>query len=365
MQRSLRKTFVSAGLVLAIVTGGLSARADDPPAKAALTEEQQAEAKAQFTAGVNLLDDPDGAKYEEAYRAFKRAYAITQSPKILGNIAFCAMHLERDGEAIDGYTTYLREVPDISERERAQIQRDLTTLTATVGRAKIVVVEEPPSEGDDSSEPKERTFTLVDRRSQTRGAPIENVYTFQGKELSLRLRPGRHTFVVKFPEGLESAPVEATIEPGGSSTLEFRPAQPTAPQQVVFEQPQSPRTKQARPSIAGPVALAVTGLAGIGFGAISGVVAQSKTADIEERCPQNLCPASYDFVADRTTAKTWGTIADVSFVAGGALVLGGVLWYVLLPKGDTSRAAKPTRTAWLPSAGCTGTGCGLQLQRGF
>ena len=48
---------------------------------------EMSEARKQFQAGVNLLDDPDGAKYEEAYHAFKNAYELSRSPKVLGNIA--------------------------------------------------------------------------------------------------------------------------------------------------------------------------------------------------------------------------------------------------------------------------------------
>ncbi|HYJ09195.1 MAG TPA: hypothetical protein VEX18_09295, partial [Polyangiaceae bacterium] len=58
-------------------------------------------ARAHFNAGVSLLQDPDGARYEEAYREFQAAYADSPSWKICGNLGITAMKLERDGEAID------------------------------------------------------------------------------------------------------------------------------------------------------------------------------------------------------------------------------------------------------------------------
>ena len=70
-------------------------------------------AKRQFEVGVAFLDDPEGARYEDAYRAFKAAHADSPSPKILGNVGLCAMKLERDAEAIDAYGRYLKEVQDI------------------------------------------------------------------------------------------------------------------------------------------------------------------------------------------------------------------------------------------------------------
>ncbi|HKY36226.1 MAG TPA: hypothetical protein VJN18_09825, partial [Polyangiaceae bacterium] len=36
-------------------------------------------ARAHFTAGVSLLQDPDGARHEEAYREFQAAYADSPS----------------------------------------------------------------------------------------------------------------------------------------------------------------------------------------------------------------------------------------------------------------------------------------------
>ena len=70
------------------------------------------EARGHFTSGVNLLKDPDGARYEDAYREFKAAYAAAASYKILGNLGLCALKLERDGEAIDAYEEYLKHAPD-------------------------------------------------------------------------------------------------------------------------------------------------------------------------------------------------------------------------------------------------------------
>src|SRR5262245_18752054 len=80
-------------------------------AQAARADEVQISDKARdhFRAGVNFLQDPDGARYEEAYREFKTAYADSPSWKILGNLGLAAMKLERDGEAIEAYQKYLSE----------------------------------------------------------------------------------------------------------------------------------------------------------------------------------------------------------------------------------------------------------------
>jgi hypothetical protein len=348
-KRSRAKLGLFGGIILALLTSNLAAHADETPSsKSGATEEQMVDARRQFEAGVSLLEDPDGAKYEEAYRAFKKAYELSHSPKVLGNIAFCAFHLERDGEAIDAYSTYLHDVPDISERERNQIQRDLGTLMATSARVKIVV-KNPGS-----------SFALLDRRTQIRGNPIENLYRFEGREISLRLRPGRHTFTVKTTDD-SSRPVDAIVEPGSSVSYEvtFQDHPTQAP--VPSERPAAPSSTSSAASLPmGPIVLGSVGLLALGTGVVTGLVARGKTSDIELKCPNDVCPSSYDLASDRTTAKTFGTIADVSFIGGGLLLGGAAVWYLLSPKASSSRTTA-TRTAWM----CTHTGCSVNLQRTF
>jgi hypothetical protein len=348
--RSFQTLFLSCGVSLAVLGSAGVARADDPPAPnaaAAASPEKLAEAKRQFEAGVSLLEDPDGAKYEEAYRAFKKAYELSQSPKVLGNIAFCALHLERDGEAIDSYTTYLRDVPDVSERERAQIQRDLPTMMATIARVRVV------------AKTAAKGAVIIDRRTQTRGAPVENAYPLEGNEALLRLRPGRHTLVVR-AGNVDSMPFEATLEPG--SEITFTP-QEAAPRRAEEPAP----VASSSPSLVGPITVGVLGVVALGVGIGTGLAAKSKTSDIEKNCPADVCPGTYDLAGERSSAKTLGTVADVSFIAGGALVAGAVVWYFLTPKESAARPAGITARALTarPSAMCTADGCGFNVVGGF
>ncbi len=87
---TLGTCLITSALAMGIVATPSIAHAQEPPGDTS-NEERLAEARRQFDAGVSLLDDPDGAKYEDAYRAFKRAYELSKSAKVLGNIGFCAM----------------------------------------------------------------------------------------------------------------------------------------------------------------------------------------------------------------------------------------------------------------------------------
>ena len=138
-----------------------------------------------FKTGVELLEDPEGPRYEEAYRAFKAAYRDSPSPRILGNIGLCAMKLERDGEAIDAYRRYLAEVKDIDPVERAQIQRDLRLLEQSRARLKLTI---EPADG----------AVIIDERKPARGQPVTNRYgPVKGGTTELGLRPGVHRIRVE------------------------------------------------------------------------------------------------------------------------------------------------------------------------
>lgn len=175
-----------------------SARADD----VVITPE----AKRRFAAGVALLEDPDGPRYEDAYRAFKSAYAASPSPKILGNIGLCAMKLERDGEAIEAYRRYLSEVDDIPPEEREQIQRDLGILEASSGEVTVTS--------------DEAGFELVDERRPTKGPEVRNVYgPIEGTSTTLRLRAGAHRLRVG-----EGEPVSVMVEAGSKQEVRVESA---------------------------------------------------------------------------------------------------------------------------------------------
>src|SRR6185369_1853898 len=120
-------------------------------------------ARQHFKTGVAYLTDPDGARYEEAYREFVTAYADSPSWKILGNLGITSMKLERDGEAVDAFQKYLAGGgAQIDPAERAQMERDL--MTTQSGLVWVTVKADPPN------------AYIVDERTPLSGRPIVNRY---------------------------------------------------------------------------------------------------------------------------------------------------------------------------------------------
>jgi hypothetical protein len=279
------------------------------------------EAKRHFAAGVALLQDPEGEKVEEAYREFKTAYDISGSPKILGNMGFCAMRLERDGEAIEAYTRYLREVPDIEPDERAQIVRDVQTLSVGVARLTIEV-----------NKPGAR---VVDVRIPVRGERVTNTYGPVTDKLDIGVRPGHHQITVKLADHEDAVwEVDAFAASRDRRAFVLR-------ERAVAHPIGAPVERSS--SHVGPWIVMGIGGAMIVGGAVTGIVALGKTGDIADRCPLDVCPRNFDLETERSSAKTFVRATDVLLIGGALVTLAGLSWYFLSNGGDKGPHDKAAR----------------------
>ncbi len=298
------------------------------------------EARTHFTAGVNLLQDPDGARYEEAYREFKAAYGASPSWKILGNLGITAMKLERDGEAIDAFKKYLDQGgKQIDAEERAQFQRDLATLEAGVVR--LTLSSDPPG------------ATLEDERFPSSGSAIRNSYVLDGAT-QLGVRAGRHRFVAKLP-GRADAVWEVELSPRQQQTYTFTLPEPVA------------AAPNAAPVHAAPAPLAVgtdsassanglrvgayvalgVGALGVGAGTLFALGARSSFGKANDLADEVCGDADPCELGDRYSewdqhgkdGKSKRTLSIVGFVVGGVGVATGVTLLVLSSKKKERPAA--------------------------
>lgn len=344
-----------------IVTAGLLAFATATPVFAAEVVINDA-ARAHFTAGVNLLQDPDGARYEEAYREFKAAYAAAPSWKILGNLGISAMKLERDGEAMEAFRKYLAEGGNqVDADERAQFQRDLATLESGVVR--LTFESDPPG------------ATLEDERFPATGSSIRNSYGAIHDTLQLGVRPGRHRFVAKLP-GRADAVWEVELSPREQQSHVFKLADARTP-------PVSPGPAPAPSSVtdgtaidAGSnrgtngmrigayVALGV-GAVGLGAGTFFGLQSKSKYSDANELTDE-VCGSSNSDCALGSRFGEWEGLRDdadsaktmsvVGFILGGAGVATGITLLVLSSgKQEEAAAAKVQPYLGLGAMGVRGS----------
>jgi hypothetical protein len=296
------------------------------------------EGKRAFSAGVALLQDPDGAKYEEAAAQFRRAYELTKSWKVLGNLGLCLMHLERDGEAIEAYDKYLAGGgKDIAREERAQVERDLATLKAQVA---TVRVELPAGEA-----------TIIDERSNSRGGKIVNKYVTTTGSMQLGLHPGDHVITARSSQGSSDWPT--SLDPASSTSHRFafgQPADATAKPSLTPMSTVAPKTDPVGKPASEPVGaepqsssnqrtigfvVGGTGVAALGIGAFFGLSTFSKWKDAKNACDTTD-------VCDSSAARSSGNLATVFFAVGGAATAAGVVLVLTAP----SSASPAPATAW-------------------
>lgn len=269
-------------------------------------------ARSQFRAGVAFMKDPDGARYGEAYGAFKAAYADSPSWKILGNLGIAAMKLERDGEAIEALETYLKEGgANIDESERTQVQSDLDTLKASVTWVTITT--------------NVASASVIDERIPLAGESKHNRYEFLAEPLRLGLHAGRHKITVEL-EGYESATWSFNAE-GENLSHDF--------QLLEKKLDQTPEVSEGKPvETHRPVPTSVwitAGSAGaLGVGAVvTGILALGKASDYDTVNDGTDPSAAEDL---RKSGKTLNVTTDV--LIGAAVVTAGVSAYLYFTRPE-------------------------------
>jgi len=306
------------------------------------------EARTHFQAGVNLLRDPDGARYEEAYREFKAAYAASPSYKILGNLGLCAMKLERDGEAIEAYTNYLAHAAELDPAEAKQVGIDLQTLKT--GVVKLTLTVAPAG------------AMLNDVRVPVRGERVINQYGPLTGPITLGLRPGHHQITLKLA-GTDDFTFELDASAGAVEKKEItlKKTEATAPKAAVAPAP-TPLHMEKADTASRPVPTGVyVGLAASGAflaaGAITGIMALGKNSDYK-----SLNDGLH--VSEAQSARDSGVklnvVTDVLF---GAAVVSTAVTSVLY----FSRPAVITaRTTWFsPDVSVNSHGAELRLRGTF
>ena len=335
-------TFLALGLVLFTAS---RAHAD---------EKISEEAKAYFKNGVELIQQTP-PNYQDAYYQFKLAYDKSHSWKVLGNLGLCAFKLERDGEALQAYSDYLKGGgKSIDPEERKAMERDSLLITGNTSVLNL------SSDVDDA--------TLLDARAGSSVPP--QTYKFAGGTLGIRLRGGTHTLTASTPDGKQQK-WDVTITPG--QTLEHRFEFAAAAPAVVVVAPvpvaPPPAPAPAPPPAAdqgsskqGGSSLRTVGFitAGVGAAAIiggivTGVMAKSASSRATDQCQDKVCPTKAE--SDFDSASSLATVTNVLFIGGGVLAATGVTLVIVGGKGGSdSKAASAPRLELAPSVAATSAG---------
>jgi hypothetical protein len=84
------------------------------------------------------------------------------------------------------------------------------------------------------------------------------------------------------------------------------------------------------------------GGAGLATSAVLGIVANGKRGDFEDQCPDNVCPVGVPQSVrdDVDSYNSMRTLSTVGWIAGGALVVGGIGLLIALPGGGGGLSAQ-------------------------
>jgi hypothetical protein len=172
-------------------------------------------AKKHMAAGVGFMQDPDGARYEEAYAEFQKAYELSGSLNALQNLAICSQNLELDGEAIGYYEKFLEgKGSAIDSATRDQVERDLSALKAAVSWVTLTT---------DKAGAK-----ITDTRFPKRGSPVNNEYKGSIQGTKVGIHPGKHKFVATL-SGSKDQVWEVDIANGSELSHQFSFEKPGGP----------------------------------------------------------------------------------------------------------------------------------------
>lgn len=283
-----------------------------------MSEEALAQARLHFKNGVSLLQE-NPPNYQDAYHQFQLALEKSGgSWKVRGNLGFCALKLERDGEALRHYRQYLSAGGDaIDPEEREDIESELLLLKGNLATVSLTASE------PDAQINVERSGSSV---------PVQPYALEEGKT-ELGLRAG--AFTITATNGSEKRVWEPVLTPGQSVEHHFD----FAPVEKGPEGASPPSDSDARPPASEQeprkggqlrtvgYATAGVGLLALGGGAITGLLSQNKEEQAKEGCLNKVCPSSN--ASERDSAESLATTANVLFIAGGVLAATGVTLVIL------------------------------------
>lgn len=303
----------------------------------ALAEEPiSEEAKLYFRNGVDLIQT-NPPNYQDAYYQFKLAYEKSKSWKVLGNLGLCALKLERDGEALQFYTEYLKGGGnEIDPDERATLEREMLLIN---GNTAIVDVSASIPDVD-----------LTDVRAGSAVPPQS--YKIQGDLLSLRLRAGSHTLTAMAPDG-KTLTWQVTLQPGKKLAYRFD-FSATAPDAASSAAPPAPTSTPGAPP-AGETTSSGTTLRTVGFvtagvggaaligGVVTGLLAKGKESEALDQCEGTNCEPEAEKSFD--SAASLATVTNVLFIGGGVLAAAGVGLIVFGGSGSAEQAPQAATAA--------------------
>jgi hypothetical protein len=293
------------------------------------------EAKAAFEEGANLFASGD---YPEAAKAFRRAYEIKPSWRLLYNIGQSEAAAKRHGLAMDAFEKYLSQGgDDVDEARRLEVTAEIERMRTIVGTVEISA----PENSQVVIDGVERGTTPLPGRLKV-AAGIEHKVEIRKRNKVLLARTvsvgSRENLLIDATEDTAAAPVVA------DDTGDGEEPEDSDEDEAEADEPQSAL------ETAGWVTLGVGGAMVI-TGGVTGLVALSRNKQLVNECndADGCDPADYRDVRD--TRDAMATTSTVMFAVGAAAATAGVIMLIMAPDDEADAPAGETDVAVTPTAG--------------
>jgi hypothetical protein len=286
-------------LLSVLVIGHVARAQDTRPEEPAESEQRQASRDA-FRRGVAALQKQ---RWEEARDAFLQAYKLFPHPSILLDLGVSRAHVGEEVEAEQDLTRFLAEDTSATPDELQTARTALESVRKRLGTIRVRVA--PPG----------ATATLD-------GKPIALV---AGDYLAVRVARGTHAFVAS-AVGHEGWSGRIDVDGEGAKVVDLTLA---AHGEI------KPPTGLGTQRIFAITCIGV-GLATAGFATYAGL----HSIDLANQY-NTPGQANYQNPATKSEGIAFRTAADITFVLAGALVVAGVVLYVVAPKRQAQVAITP------------------------
>jgi len=276
---------------------------------AALQEAQQ-----RFEEGLKFADE---GNHEQARLKFSQAYAVFKSASVLYNLARSEQLTGHDLEALEHFREFVK-LPQSAKVPDAQRQKAKDNIETLEKRVPQIDVDVPPG-----------AHVKVDDRAFSE-IPKESV----------PVTPGKHTVEATYEGKIKSVTVDCSIGHRTKATIVFEVGTTEPPP------PGGGEKSSARYVV--PGVIGVVGLIGLGFG-IGFAGASQSSKDQEDRLRENgagICGANGnqarcdELKNVRDDVNSQATFATVSYIAGGAFIVGAVVTYLLWPSSRSSTGSR-------------------------
>jgi hypothetical protein len=311
--RPLRRRFsIAAGALLACLATGTAqltfeavAYADGPAAS------DLESARELLQAGRALRDKGDLAG---ALEKFKASHALAHTPITGIELARTHAALNQPVEAREVCLSIARSPVAREETSRSHDAREEAAKLAETMKAKIGTL------AVDVVVPSGRTAIV-----KIDGVEVPQVALTEGRKVD----PGAHVVTARIDDGPEVS-TKAELREGETKRVSLSPQAPAVvvkpTERPIAPPPQEVDEKRMSPLV--PIGFTVAAV-GVGVGAVTGLVAQSKSSNLDLTCPANQCRGTA--ASNLATAKSLATVSTVGFVVGGVGAVVGVIG-ILSPK---------------------------------